>query len=312
LERQALLRQQREQQQAEEVPQAEEAPQAEEDAEEDPEEVEQHASTGSGEVHQSHQAGAQQRAAAGGDPSGDPDGNDGDDEGDESRAPSPQPPVQGVDAGRGWVVYSYVSDEGDDFFHRHLVRLLRGRYGHARVRVEYHCWWWTHQRYDNFWRTQVHVRVRDLHARADRVKTVHHAITDRETQEAGIADAARQALYVYRHRHYPAIRHQAERWYPRRRSGEAACTIATLAGVADPQLASTVQLVGALSTELTAVLQENHRLRHHLETARFTIEAMEEHYMGRPRSHSPRRQGESPPHRMTFYGNAASRTTIDP
>ncbi|CAN6195064.1 unnamed protein product [Urochloa humidicola] len=169
----------------------------------------------------------------------------------------------------------------------------------------------THERYTNFWRTQVHVRVRDHYARAARERTIHFAICDRDSQEAGIADAARQALYAYRQSFFPQIQHRTERYYPRRMSGTAACTIASTAGEEDPQLVSTVALAAALNTELDATLEENYRLREELDIAYFRIEAMEEH-LGGPAYREPEYRGESPPRKRTRYGSVASCTTVDP
>ena len=61
----------------------------------------------------------------------------------------------------------------------------------------------------------MHVRVADEYARAAREISVHDALSDRDSQEAGIADAARQAYYVYRQRYFSYVRNKPEKWYPR-------------------------------------------------------------------------------------------------
>ncbi|CAO2141440.1 unnamed protein product [Urochloa humidicola] len=301
----------REERQLQQESQEVEQEKCQEDLEEDPEEVEQYVSSDSAEVqHQRQQETAgKPLTATGGDPSGDPD-DGGDDDDEESHAPPPPP--QGIDAGRGWIVFSFVRDGGDTFFHRRLIRLLRDYYGAGQVGVEYHSYWWAHQRYSNFWRTQVHIRVSDSVVRAARERSIHFAIADRETQEAGIADAARQALYVYRDKLYPMIQHQAEKWYPRRKRGWAACTIASTAEVGNAQLVAQVVLTAVLNTELDAALEENSRLRERLNTAYSRIEVMEEHFMGAPAPRSPTYRAESPPRKRTYYGDAAGRTTVTP
>lgn len=209
------------------------------------------------------------------------------------------------------MVYNFVRDGGDGFYHRRLLELLREHYGYGHVGVEYRSEWWTHERYRNFWRTAVHVRVADQYARAAREISVHYAISDRDTQEAGIADAARQALYVYRQRFLRDTQNGPERWYPRRISGQTACTIASTANVQDPQLVSTVALVAALNTDLDAALEENYMLREQLTATQDRVEALE-HSLGAPAPRSPEYRGESPPRKRTRYGTAASCTTVDP
>ena len=137
----------------------------------------------------------------------------------------------------------------------------------GNVGVEFHSEWWTHNDYRNFCRTAVHMRVADEYARAAREISVHDALSDRDSQEAGIADAARQALYVYCQKFFRDIQNKPERWYPRRRSGQTACTIASTTNVQDPQLVSTVALVAALNTDLDAVSEENYTLRGQLAAA---------------------------------------------
>lgn len=157
----------------------------------------------------------------------------------------------------------------------------------------------------------MHVRVTDSEARAARQISVHDAISDRDSQEAGITDAARQAYYYYRHAFFAEIQDDPERWHPRRRSGETACTIASLAGVEDPQLASTVALVATLNTELDAVSEENFKLRQQLGVREANLEAIE-HAIGGPLPRAPLYRGESPERKRTCYGTAEARTTIEP
>ncbi|CAN6371960.1 unnamed protein product [Urochloa humidicola] len=108
------------------------------------------------------------------------------------------------------------------------------------------------------------------------------------------------------------IQHQAEKWYPRRKRGRAACTIASTAEVGNAQLGAQVALTAVLNTELDAALEENSRLRERLDTAYSRIEVMEEHFMGAPAPRSPTYRAESPPRKRTYYGDAAGRTTVAP
>ena len=157
----------------------------------------------------------------------------------------------------------------------------------------------------------MHVRVTDEVARAAREISVHYALSDRDTQEAGIADAARQAYYVYRHKFFAKIKDEPERYHPRRKSGATACTIASTADVQDPQLASTVALVATLNTELDAVTDENAMLRRKLTAMQEKNEELQ-HQLGGPAPRSPEYRGESPPRRRPRYNSSDAHTTVDP
>lgn len=125
------------------------------------------------------------------------------------------------------------------------------------------------------------MRVTDREARATRQISVHDAIYDRDSQEAGIVDAARQAFYVYRQLLFAEIQDEPEKWHLRRKDGETACTIASLADVEDPQLVSTVALVANRNTDLDVVSEENYKLREQLATMRANFETLE-HVVGGP------------------------------
>lgn len=314
--------------------------------EEDPEEVEPVQSEEEVEHEQQGQEEEQQAAggAAGGDPEGDEpdDGNNEDDdsdddedleelpeeddeeyEGHEDIPEVPAPPVAPaspvtprqqtppVQRGEGWTVVTLARDGGDDFFHRRLISLLREHHGYGNVAVEYRSEWWTHPRFRNFFRTAVHIRTSNPRLRAAREESVHYALSDRETQEAGIADAARQALYVHRNQFYTEIQSDRDRWYPRRERGKAACRIASTADVTDPQMVSTVALVATLNTELDAALDESSRLRAELAETQARL-AVLEHQLGGPEPLPTEYLGESPQRKRTRYGSPSSRTAIDP
>ncbi|CAN6234746.1 unnamed protein product [Urochloa humidicola] len=128
---------------------------------------------------------------------------------------------------------------------------------------------------------------------------------------AGIADAARQAYYYYRAKFWPELQNGPDRWHPRRKSGETACTIASTAGIVDPQLASTVALVGVLNTDLDAVSDENYMLRQQLTAAQKRIEQFERQ-QGVPAPRSPVYRADSPPRKRVRYGSTATRTIVEP
>ncbi|CAO2168525.1 unnamed protein product [Urochloa humidicola] len=250
----------------------------------------------------------QQQPGAGGGPGGDPDddGGDDDDDGDDL-APVAQPadPEE-----LRWVVHDYVRDGGDCYFHRRLMELLRRHYGSGSVGVEYHCEWWTHSRFRSFWRAKVKVRVPDHWARAARRMTEHYAISARDTMEAVISDAARQAYYRYRQKLWGTIQNRPERYHPRRRRGATACTITSTAGIANCQFASIVALVSILNTELDAASDEIFMLRNlnaELQARNMELESLG----GQPAPGSPVYIAKSPTRKTVRYGTVEASTTVE-
>ncbi|CAO2175745.1 unnamed protein product [Urochloa humidicola] len=146
-------------------------------------------------------------------------------------------------------------------------------------------------------------------ARAARRMTRHSALSDRETIEAGIGDAARQAYFRYRHELWPEIQERADRYHPRRVSGETACTIASTAEVTDRQLASTVSLVAVLNTDEDALSDENHLLR--TRVTELLERIIEESQAGLPTPRSPEHRAESSPRKRARYDTVEARTTIE-
>ncbi|CAN6163058.1 unnamed protein product [Urochloa humidicola] len=290
-----------------------------EEEEEDPEEVEQLNSDSEREQEQlEHQQQRdqeqreeeQQQLVAGGEPGGDPDDDGDDDEDDEDEHSDQDEGEEHVERPPGWVVHDYTRDGGDCYYHCRLIKMLRRHYGTGNVGVEYHCQWWTHDHFHNFWRTKVQVRVPDQWARAARRMTEHSALSDRHTMEAGICDAARQAYYRYRQRLLGVIQNRPDRYNPRRERGETACTIASTAGVTDPQLVSTVSLVAVLNTDLDAVSEENHMLRNRITALEARIIELESQ-AGQPAPRSPEYHAESPPRKRARYGIVEARTTVE-
>ncbi|CAN6333579.1 unnamed protein product [Urochloa humidicola] len=188
--------------------------------------------------------------------------------------------------------------------------MLHRHYGAGYVGVEYQCQLWTHDRFPDFWRVGVQVRVPDQWAKAARRMTQHHALSDRETMEAGICDAARQAYYRYRQELWQEFQNRPERYHPRRASGETACTIATTAGVTDRQLASTVSLVAVLNTDVDALSEENYLLRTRNTALQDRVIELESE-AGQPAPRSPEYRAVSPPRKRTRYGTAEASTTVE-
>ncbi|CAO2152592.1 unnamed protein product [Urochloa humidicola] len=191
------------------------------------------------------------------------------------------------------------------------MKMLQRHYGMGYVGVEYNYEQWTHDRFPDFWRVTVQVRVPDHGARVARRRTRHSALTDRETIAAGISDAARQAYYRYRQELWAEIQNKLERYHPRRESGATACTIAPTTGIADCQFASTVSLVAVLNTDLDAVSEENHVLRTRITALEDRVQDLESLVAGSPVPRSPEYRAESSPRKRTRYGTAEACTTVE-
>ena len=236
--------------------------------------------------------------------------NGGDEDPEEPPPPAPEAspvPPRPV----GWVVTSCVRDGGDDYFHYRLLDLLESFYGRYRVGVEYRTQLWEHPRHPSFWKAEVHVRRTSRILRAARELSVHHAITARDTQEEAIADAARQALYVYNHRLYHRIQNGNHRHFPRRASGSTKTYVAPVQSGGDPCLADTVEMMVHLNTQLDYANFEIDRLRRNQEVERAEAALVREHHGG-PEEHEPIYRGRSPPRKRPCRGSNSARTRFGP
>ncbi|CAN6275191.1 unnamed protein product [Urochloa humidicola] len=157
----------------------------------------------------------------------------------------------------------------------------------------------------------VQIRVRDAWATAARRKSIHYAISGRDTMAAGITDAARQAYYCYRAKFWLELRNGPDRWHSHRKSGETACTITSTAEVVDPQLAAAIALLGTLNTDLDAASDEIYMLRDQLTKVEEHIEHLEQQ-QGALAPCSPVYRADSPPRKRVRYGSATARTTVEP
>ncbi|CAO2148755.1 unnamed protein product [Urochloa humidicola] len=124
--------------------------------------------------------------------------------------------------------------------------------------------------------------------------------------EARICDVVRKAYYRYRQKLWGV----SDRYHPRRQRGETACTIASTAGVTDPQLAPIVSLVAVLNMDLDAVSEENHMLRNQITALQARVIELESQ-TGQPAPHSPEYCAASPPRKRARYGTAEARTTVE-
>ena len=122
--------------------------------------------------------------------------------------------------------------------------------------VEYHSEHWSQPDYPAFWKIWAHVGRLNTTLRALRIMSIHEAGAERSSQMAGINDVARQVFYAYRDHFFKDISQDARRYYPRRRRGELAMTIASTTNEQNPRMHRTVKLMAVTHTELNSLLVE--------------------------------------------------------
>jgi hypothetical protein len=84
----------------------------------------------------------------------------------------------------------------------------------------------------------------------------HYSITERDTTEAAMQDAARRALFQYCSLFSGVADGLNLKYYPRRSTGSARGVIASPVGEGNPRLNSMINLAVVLNTELDHALDE--------------------------------------------------------
>jgi hypothetical protein len=139
----------------------------------------------------------------------------------------------------------------------------------------------------------------------------HYSITERDTAEAAMQDAARQALSQYCSLFSGLADGLDLKYYPRRSTDSAGGVIVSLVGEGNPRLNSMVNLVVVLNTELDHALDELGKVR--AEVAELRVECAARHYLD---GGSPAPVGiQHPYHSLSRgrfdYGTPDCRTRID-
>jgi hypothetical protein len=132
--------------------------------------------------------------AAGGDPDGDGDDDDvgGSSSHDTERSEEPVP--------EGWIARPITRDAARGcHFHDALDTLLRRAFDQHTWSIEYHCvvYQHSHRLYPDQWEATCLVHRPDDDLRGAEAFSEHYSITKRDTVEAAMQDAARQALSQY-------------------------------------------------------------------------------------------------------------------
>jgi hypothetical protein len=139
----------------------------------------------------------------------------------------------------------------------------------------------------------------------------HYSITERDTAEAAIQDAARQTLSQYCSLFSGVADGLNLKYYPRRLTGSAGDVIVSPVGEGNPRLNNMVNLVAVLNTELDHALYELGKVQ--AEVAELHAECASRHYLdgGSPAPIGIQHPYRSPPRGRFDYGTPNYRIRID-
>jgi hypothetical protein len=147
--------------------------------------------------------------------------------------------------------------------------------------------------------------------RGEEVCSEHYSISERNSAEAAMQDAARRALS-----HYCSVLGGVAdglnlKYYPRRPSGSTGGMIVSHVGEDNPRLSSIVNLAAVLNTELDHALDELSRA--HAKIAQLRAERAEHRHLedGSPAPVGTQHSYPSPQRGHHAYGNPDCRTKIN-
>jgi hypothetical protein len=155
------------------------------------------------------------------------------------------------------------------------------------------------------------VRCPDDDLRGEEAFSEHYSITERDTVEAAMQDAARWVLSQYCSLFSGVADGLDLKYYPRRSTGSAGGVIDSLVGEGNPRLNSMVNLAIMLNTELDHALDELGKVR--AEVAELRAECAAHHYLdgGSPAPVGIQHPYCSPPCGRFDYDTPDCRAQID-
>jgi hypothetical protein len=239
---------------------------------------------------------------------GDPDDGGGDD------SPSHDTDFSADHEPEGWVARPITRDAARGcHFHDALDTLLRRALNWRTWSIDYRCVVYQHSRgvYPDCWEATCLVRRPENNLQGAEACSEHYSISERDSAEAAMQDAARRALS-----HYCSVLGGVAdgldlKYYPRRPSGSTGGVIVSLAGEDNPRLSSTVNLAAVLNTELDHALDELSRAR--AEIALLRSERAERRHLddGSPAPVGTQHPYRSPRRGRQSYGNPDCKTKIN-
>jgi hypothetical protein len=210
--------------------------------------------------------------AAGGDPDGDDDDAGGSSSHGTELSEEPKP--------KGWIARPITRDATCGcHFHDALDTLLRRAFDRHTWSIEYRCVVYQHRRglYPDQWEATCLVCHPDDDLQGAEAFSKHYSITERDTAEAAMQDAARHALPHYCSLFSGVADGLDLKYYPRRLTGSAGGVIISSVGEGNPRLNSMVNLAAVLNTELDHALDELGKVR--VEVAELRVECAARHYL---------------------------------
>jgi hypothetical protein len=239
---------------------------------------------------------------------GDPDDGDGESSSSHSTDLSDEQKLE------GWVARPLTRDTARGcHFHDAFDTLLRQALDRGTWSIEYRCVVFQHSRgvYPDRWEATCLVRRPENSLRGAEVCSEHYSISERDSAEAAMQDAAQRALS-----HYCSVLGGVAnglnlKYYPRCPSGSIGGVVVSPVGEDNPRLSSTVNLAVVLNTELDHALDELSRAR--AEIAQLWAERAEHHHLedGSPAPVGTQHPYRSPQRGHHAYGSPDCRTKIN-
>jgi hypothetical protein len=164
----------------------------------------------------------------------------------------------------GWVARPITRDAAHGcHFHDALDTLLRQALDRCIWSIEYRCVVFQHSRgvYPDHWEATCLVRRLENSLQGAEICSEHYSISERDSAEAAMQDAARHVLSHYCSVLSGVVDGLNLRYYPRRPSGSTGGVVVSPVGEDNPRLSSTVNLAIVLNTELDHALDELSRAR---------------------------------------------------
>jgi hypothetical protein len=165
---------------------------------------------------------------------------------------------------KGWVARPITHDAARGcHFHDALDTLLRQALDRRTWSIEYRCVVFQHSRgvYPDRWEATCLVRRPENSLRGAELFSEHYSISERDSAEVAMQDAARRALSHYCSVFGGVADGLNLRYYPRCPSGSTGGVVVSPVGEDNPRLSSTVNLAAVLNTELGHALDELSRAR---------------------------------------------------
>jgi hypothetical protein len=176
----------------------------------------------------------------------------------------------------GWIAIPITHDAARGrHFHDALDTLLCRAFDRHTWSIEYRCVVYQHRLglYLDQWEATCLVRRLDDDLRGAEAFSEHYSITERDTVEAAMQDAARRALSQYCSLFSGVADGLDLKYYPHRSTGSTGGVIVSPIGEGNPRLNSMVNLAVVLNTELDHALDELGKVR-----AKVTVSTLKQGY----------------------------------